>query len=114
MPLSKTTKLAVAPYTPCIWLKMLMASMLCHLSTAGEVLSIELDVSKHKVKGILEINTVSSDRYVLIQVLGGLNDLRKKGHFCDVTLCVDGQTFPVHRSVLASFSPYFRVSAKSH
>ncbi|ROT77865.1 kelch-like protein diablo [Penaeus vannamei] len=41
-------------------------------------------------------------------VLGGLNDLRKKGHFCDVTLCVDGQTFPVHRSVLASFSPYFR------
>lgn len=47
-----------------------------------------------------------------MQVLGGLNDLRKKGHFCDVTLCVDGQTFPVHRSVLASFSPYFRVSAK--
>uniref|UniRef100_A0A0P4WN36 Kelch-like protein diablo n=3 Tax=Scylla olivacea TaxID=85551 RepID=A0A0P4WN36_SCYOL len=41
-------------------------------------------------------------------ILSGLNELRKSGHFCDVTLCVDGQTFPVHRSVLASFSPYFR------
>ncbi|XP_042218059.1 kelch-like protein diablo [Homarus americanus] len=41
-------------------------------------------------------------------VLLGLNELRKNGHFCDVTLCVDGMTFPVHRSVLASFSPYFR------
>ncbi|KAG0710285.1 Kelch-like protein 20 [Chionoecetes opilio] len=38
-------------------------------------------------------------------VLKGLNDLRKSGHFCDVTLCVDGRTFPVHRSVLDSFSP---------
>ncbi|XP_066970554.1 kelch-like protein diablo isoform X2 [Macrobrachium rosenbergii] len=41
-------------------------------------------------------------------VLSGLNELRKSGHFCDVTLCVDGQTFPVHRSVLASFSAYFK------
>ncbi|XP_076065534.1 kelch-like protein 24 isoform X2 [Oratosquilla oratoria] len=41
-------------------------------------------------------------------VLQGLNDLRLQGHFCDVTLCVDGQNFPVHRAVLASFSPYFR------
>ncbi|KAK3862834.1 hypothetical protein Pcinc_031337 [Petrolisthes cinctipes] len=41
-------------------------------------------------------------------VLNGLNELRKNGHFCDVTLSVDGTTFPVHRSVLASFSPYFR------
>ncbi|KAG0710915.1 Zinc finger and BTB domain-containing protein 4 [Chionoecetes opilio] len=47
-------------------------------------------------------------------VLKGLNDLRKSGHFCDVTLCVDGRTFPVHRSVLASFSPYFRVSTLQH
>ncbi|CAL4126360.1 unnamed protein product, partial [Meganyctiphanes norvegica] len=41
-------------------------------------------------------------------VLQGLNDMRNNGHFCDVTLSVDGQTFPVHKAVLASFSPYFR------
>lgn len=42
------------------------------------------------------------------QVLLGLNDLRKAGQFCDVTLSVDGTKFPAHRNVLSSFSPYFR------
>lgn len=41
-------------------------------------------------------------------VLNGLNDLRKSGSFCDVTLCVDGIEFHCHRIVLASFSPYFK------
>ncbi|XP_054287348.1 kelch-like protein 12 [Macrosteles quadrilineatus] len=41
-------------------------------------------------------------------VLMGLNDLRKSGQFCDVTLSVDGVKFPAHRNVLSSFSPYFK------
>ena len=41
------------------------------------------------------------------QVLTGLNHLRVNGHFCDVTLCVDGQEFFCHKIVLASFSSYF-------
>lgn len=42
-----------------------------------------------------------------VQLLTGLNSLRHKHSFCDVTLCVDGVEFPCHKLVLASFSPYF-------
>ncbi|XP_068606212.1 kelch-like protein 3 [Brachionichthys hirsutus] len=41
-------------------------------------------------------------------VLQGLNSLRLKNAFCDVTLCCGGQEFPCHRIVLASFSSYFQ------
>ena len=43
-----------------------------------------------------------------LQVLGGLNNLRQEGLFCDVTLCVDGVEFPCHKIVLSSFSSYFK------
>ena len=43
-----------------------------------------------------------------VQVLTGLNGLRESKSFCDVTLCVDGEEFPCHKIVLASFSPYFK------
>ncbi len=43
-----------------------------------------------------------------LQVLSGLNCLRREGAFCDVTLCVDGDEFPCHKIVLSSFSPYFK------
>eukprot|EP00061_Rhincodon_typus_P004835 g23530.t1 len=43
------------------------------------------------------------------KVLDGLNSLRLNNAFCDVILCCDGQEFPCHRIVLASFSSYFRV-----
>ncbi|XP_075225417.1 kelch-like protein 24 isoform X2 [Lycorma delicatula] len=42
------------------------------------------------------------------EILQGLNDLRKNGQFCDVTLSVDGVKFLAHRNVLSSFSPYFK------
>lgn len=45
-----------------------------------------------------------------VQVLSGLNSLRLSRIFCDVTLCVDDQEFTCHKIVLASFSPYFKVS----
>ena len=41
-------------------------------------------------------------------VLDGLNDLRSEGQFCDVVIVVDGQEFPVHKSVLAAASSYFK------
>lgn len=41
-------------------------------------------------------------------VLDGLNALRIEGTFCDVVIVVDGQEFPVHKSVLSAASSYFK------
>jgi len=40
-------------------------------------------------------------------ILSTMNNLRKSNTLCDVTLCVDGCQFPVHRIVLAACSDYF-------
>lgn len=37
-----------------------------------------------------------------------MNELRKQGSLCDVTLVAEGRQFPVHKVVLVSSSPYFR------
>ena len=36
-----------------------------------------------------------------------LNQFRRDGHHCDVTLMVQGQSFPAHRVVLAASCPFF-------
>ena len=46
--------------------------------------------------------------YLNLQVLDGLNALRTEGTFCDVVIVVDGEEFPVHKSVLSAASPYFK------
>ncbi|XP_078581137.1 kelch repeat and BTB domain-containing protein 8-like isoform X2 [Branchiostoma floridae x Branchiostoma japonicum] len=42
------------------------------------------------------------------KVLLGLNDLRERAELTDVVLDVEGRSFPCHRAILASCSPYFR------
>ena len=37
-----------------------------------------------------------------------MNELRKQGSLCDVTLVAEGRQFPVHKIILVSSSPYFR------
>ena len=37
-----------------------------------------------------------------------MNELRKQGVLCDVTLVAEGVRFKVHKLVVASCSPYFR------
>ncbi|XP_069001431.1 nucleus accumbens-associated protein 2-like [Embiotoca jacksoni] len=41
-------------------------------------------------------------------VLGNLNEQRLLGHYCDVSILVQGQAFKAHRAVLAASSLYFR------
>uniref|UniRef100_A0A672GUC7 NACC family member 2 n=1 Tax=Salarias fasciatus TaxID=181472 RepID=A0A672GUC7_SALFA len=58
-----------------------------------------------------------SEMYGLLQVeipdfgssvLGSLNEQRLMGHYCDVSILVQGQAFKAHRAVLAASSLYFR------
>ncbi|XP_014663721.1 PREDICTED: kelch-like protein 28 [Priapulus caudatus] len=48
-----------------------------------------------------------ASRYYPDFILSGLNDLRKRGELCDVTLVVGAAKIPAHKVVLASCSPYF-------
>ncbi|KAK3091829.1 hypothetical protein FSP39_022975 [Pinctada imbricata] len=41
------------------------------------------------------------------QMLSGLQNLRQKEKFCDITICVEGREIVAHKCVLASFSSYF-------
>ena len=50
----------------------------------------------------------SKQKIILFQVLEGLNTLRAEGTFCDIIIVVDGQEFPVHKSVLSAASAYFK------
>lgn len=42
------------------------------------------------------------------KVMKSLNDFRKEGTLCDVTLSVQGTTFPAHRNVLSANSEFFK------
>lgn len=70
--------------------------------------SLSLSESDMIVDDTCQGECVFTDKTHASLVLNGLNQLQKEGQFCDVTLMVDGKKFPVHRNVLASFSPYFK------
>jgi len=44
------------------------------------------------------------------QMLNNLDQLRKEGVFCDVTIRAGDKHFPVHKCVLAAASGYFKVN----
>lgn len=48
-----------------------------------------------------------SSKTISKEAFGVLDELRKGGQLCDVTINVSGQEFKVHRVVLAATSPYF-------
>lgn len=55
-------------------------------------------------EGILQVEIPDFGR----SVLGSLNEQRLLGHYCDVSILVQGRSFKAHRAVLAASSLYFR------
>ena len=53
------------------------------------------------------------DAVFCTDLVKSLNNLRKEGVFCDVSLSVRGTIFPAHRNVLAANSPYFKALLSS-
>jgi len=53
-------------------------------------------------------DTIYSSNAYNLQLLEGFNLLRGNNLLCDVTLIAGNSRFPVHRSLLAACSPYFR------
>lgn len=47
--------------------------------------------------------------FYFVQMLAGLQILRRNSKLCDVILCVDGWEFSCYRCVLVVFSLYFEV-----
>ena len=50
---------------------------------------------------------MSSSSDYTSKLAGSLNDLRKQGLLCDVTIKVAGRSFPSHKNILAASSSYF-------
>ena len=55
------------------------------------------------------METENIQMFSVEQVLMNLNEQRKDGFLCNVTLKVEGRTFQAHKNILAAASPYFRV-----
>lgn len=55
-------------------------------------------------EGVLQVEIPDFGR----SVLGSLNEQRLLGHYCDVSILVQGRFFKAHRAVLAASSLYFR------
>ena len=73
-------------------------------SSSGEV------EAAHSVDGEREQSTtlIFHDPESAVMVYKQMHDLRTQGHFCDITLAVEGREIKAHKIVLASCSSYFR------
>lgn len=71
---------------------------------------IILDKTNSKIGRGNEFYSRRLTRQVSMHTLIGTNNLRLNGKLCDATLILDnGDTFPIHRTVLCGSSDYFRL-----
>jgi len=81
-----------------------MSEYLSHLQMKNSFLNFEASIPAHCN---LQTQYVYKSSVHSENLLSSLNDQRKKGLLCDITVIVEGVRIPAHKSVLAACSTYF-------
>ena len=66
------------------------------------------NILKIPLKSTKKTIMCSQEAIFCAKVMESLNDFRKEGTLCDVTLSAQGESFPAHRNVLSANSEFFK------
>lgn len=80
----------------------------------AKVEKVEINYSVERCSSVVSVTSTSQGLTYCSEILRQMNEFRESNILCDALICVDGKTFPAHRTVLASASPYFKALFSSN
>ena len=75
---------------------------------------VEVSPSLERSSSVVSVTSTSQGLTYCSEILKQMNEFRESNILCDALICVDGKTFPAHRTVLAAASPYFKALFSSN